>query len=214
MSHKSWQSRLRDMRSRLKAHWKRKVKLRCLQQLSVQDRKLHIGCGDHYLKDWINIDISANIKADLVWNVTNGLPFDNESVSLIHTEDFIEHLSLQEGQGLLAECFRVLVPGGVIRVLTPNLVTFARCYLERDTNSLKWYTDSFGVRTYAEMFNMGMRMGGHTFLYDEETLDLVLDEAGFEVIPTIFNQSSHSELCGLDIRGDGMSIYRDGRKPQ
>jgi GT2 family glycosyltransferase/predicted SAM-dependent methyltransferase len=180
--------------------------------LPLDDRKLHVGCGQNYLPGWINIDLNPSSKADLVWDVTQRLAFDDNSISLIHSEDFIEHISLEAGKNFFRECLRILRPGGVMRVLTPNLLVFARCYLERDAGSMKWYADNFGVRTYAEMFNFGMRMGGHTFLYDEETLDMVLREVGFEVIPTSFNQSCHPSLCNLDIRGDGLSIYRDCRK--
>jgi predicted SAM-dependent methyltransferase len=182
-------------------------------RLALEDRKLHIGCGQNYLRGWINVDMHPYSKADLVWDVTRGLPFDDASISLIHSEDFIEHISLQAGTDLFRESFRVLVPGGVMRLLTPSLHAFARCYLDRDPGSLKWYSEDFGVRTYAEMFNFGMRMGGHTFIYDEETLDLVLQEVGFEVIPARYNQSCHPGLCGLDLREGGIPIYRDCRKP-
>jgi predicted SAM-dependent methyltransferase len=187
--------------------------LRRFRHLSPQERKLHIGCGGHYLKGWVNVDISQATGADLIWDVTTGLPFARESVSLIHTEDFIEHLSLEGGKTVLKECFRVLIPGGFMRLLTPDLAMLVQCYLERDANALKWYKDKLGARTYAEMFNMGMRMGGHTFLYDEDILDILLTEAGFEALPATFNRSAHAGLCNLDIRSDGMRIYRDCRKP-
>jgi hypothetical protein len=53
-----------------------------------------------------------------------------------------------------------------MRVLTPDLLKFARGYVTRDPGTLEWYATNFGSKTFAEAFNFGMRMGGHTFLYD------------------------------------------------
>jgi predicted SAM-dependent methyltransferase len=210
-----WRLRPKGLLTRIRTYsvWRKRCNPRRFDHLPLSERKLHVGCGQEHLDGWINVDIAPGSKADLVWDVTRGLPFDDDSVSLIHSEDFIEHLSLEAGTAFFHECLRVLVPGGFMRVLTPDLLTFARAYVERGPGSLTWYADNFGVRTHAEMLNFGMRMGGHTFLYDEETLDLVLRAVGFEAIPADFNQSCHPDLCNLDIRGEGSSIYRDCRKP-
>lgn len=196
--------------------WQRQVQLRKINRLKAQDQKLHIGCGPNYLPGWINVDFSSINRADLIWDVTKGIPFESNSVRLIHSEDFLEHISLEHGRFFLQECYRVLVPGGVARFLTPNLTLLARQYLERDLEALNWYRDSFRTKTFAEMFNQGMRMEGHAFLYDEETLDLILKETGFEVYPSRYNQSIHLELCNLDVRGFGKpnTIYRDSQKPK
>jgi len=113
----------------------------------------------------------------------------------------------------LRECFRVLKQGGYMRLLTPDLEKFAADYLNRDEAHFQWYVDSFRCRTWAEAFNIGMRMGGHTFLYDQETLDMVLAEIGFEFKEVRPNESECPDLRGIDIRLEGISIYRECRKP-
>ncbi|MFA9564163.1 MAG: methyltransferase domain-containing protein [Acidimicrobiales bacterium] len=177
-------------------------------------KKLHLGCGGNYMPGWINIDLSPDTRADMVWDVTRGIPLESGSITSIYSEDFIEHITLEQGTEVLEECFRVLERGGFLRILTPDLLIFAKTYINREQTSLDWYGESFGTKTFGEMFNMGMRMGGHTFLYDEETLDLVLESVGFEVFTGSFNESPSPELSDLDIRGDGMSIYRDCKKPE
>lgn len=178
-------------------------------------RLLHIGCGGNRLEGWVNVDISEDSEADLLHNVADGsFPFEDGSIDVIHSEDFIEHIPLDSGGHFLRECYRVLKPGGYMRLLTPDLLGFARNYLNRDEEHFKWFADNFQCRTWAEAFNFGMRMGGHTFLYDEETLDLVLKETGFEVMPVKPNESECPDLRGIDIRLEGITIYRDCRKPE
>jgi predicted SAM-dependent methyltransferase len=52
----------------------------------------------HYLPGWINIDINPWSKADLVHDVTKGLPFPDRSIDVIHSEDFIELIALEHGK--------------------------------------------------------------------------------------------------------------------
>ena len=59
------------------------------------------------------------------------------------------------------------------------------------------------------MFNMGMRMAGHTFLYDRETLSLILKEAGYVIKETEYQQSEIEDLKNIDVRGDAVHIYYD-----
>ncbi len=174
--------------------------------------KLHIGSGPNRITDWINADIFPHPGIDIRLNVYDGLPFQDSSMRFIYSEDFIEHLSLEGARIFLSEAFRVLSPGGVMRVVTPNLAVFARQYINREEGMLKWYRENFNCRTFAEAFNLGMRMGGHLFLYDSETLEVELVQAGFMVHNATYKRSAYPELAGIDIRGDGMSLYYEATR--
>jgi predicted SAM-dependent methyltransferase len=58
------------------------------------------------------------------WTVTHDLttpiPLPDRSVSRIHTEDFLEHLAVERIESLLAECYRLLAPGGMMRIGLPD----------------------------------------------------------------------------------------------
>lgn len=106
--------------------------------------KLHFGCGPRVLKGWINIDLRFvpyaeylkyytdkhypdHVRGDrsdmYVLDITKSpIPLPDNSVDLIFHEDFIEHLSQKNQIILLAECLRVLKPGAVHRVNTPDLI--------------------------------------------------------------------------------------------
>lgn len=185
------------------------IKRRKAQTTENQSPRLQVGCGRRKMEGWCNVDLNPAWNPDVLVDVTKGLPFEDESFDLIYSEDFIEHIDLEQGRAFLRECHRVLRPGGWLRLLTPDLAVVCHHYFERNPMTMLWYRDEFGSRTAAEMVNEAMRMGGHTFLYDEETLSLILREASFGVRPTGFDESSQPELAGIDLRDSGFSIYLD-----
>ncbi|RLC82085.1 MAG: hypothetical protein DRJ03_10650 [Chloroflexi bacterium] len=174
---------------------------------------LHLGCGSRYFDKWINIDIMLSDPApDVFLDLQKAIPLSDSAVDYIYSEDFVEHLDFTTGCHLLGECARVLRNGGVMRILTPNLRTFALAYINRTESDLAYYREKFGCLTFAEMFNTGMRAWGHKFLYDEETLAKSLAQFGFAVKKRAFNCSEEPILCGIDRRNSAEgyhSIYFD-----
>ena len=93
-------------------------------------KKLHLGCGKRLLKGWINIDSQKGKGADLVRDLCKPLPYKNKSCNFIYSEHFIEHINETQGYKLMAECYRVLCPGGRIRIVTPDMKQYVKCYLD------------------------------------------------------------------------------------
>lgn len=177
--------------------------------------KVHFGCGYHKLHEWVNVDIDTSCHPDLVADLREGLPFKSNSIDDIHSEDFVDQLELEKAYRFFMECHRILKEKGVMRVLTPDLHQFARRYVEGDVILFKLWDEQIGLplktRRLCEIFNLAMRLGGHTFLYDEETLTHLLRECGFEPRKVSYQWSEESELRGLDIRSPqtGISLYFD-----
>lgn len=93
-------------------------------------RYLNIGCGEKYHHDWVNIDLASKSPLVLEHNILNGLPFaDNEFEVLYHSQ-VLEHLPRGKAEFFMRECFRVLVPSGILRVVVPDLENMAREYLK------------------------------------------------------------------------------------
>src|SRR5580700_9642003 len=59
--------------------------------------KVNIGCGKAPFEGWTNLDLDPESKADLLWDVTEGLPFSDDSCAFIYCEHFLEHISVQNG---------------------------------------------------------------------------------------------------------------------
>ncbi len=173
---------------------------------------LNVGCGTDYKKGWINIDNNSdnNIeKLDLNWDLRNPLPFDDDSVDYIFNEHLIEHLTVEEGKKVMADLMRVLRPGGVVRVATPDLEESVALYLNRNWRKdrlIKEFHLEF-VKTPAELLNMSFSWWGHKWLYDWTEMQRRLDEWGYKNYIKVKNgQSQHTALRKLEIRAQSSLI--------
>ena len=66
---------------------------------------------------------------NFIHDVRKPLRFADSSVGEIYASRVLEDLHFEEAQHLLTECFRVLQPGGVVRMVVPSLLTIVREYL-------------------------------------------------------------------------------------
>jgi len=90
---------------------------------------LNIGCGSTYHPDWINLDVAPSNPDVLTVDISKGLPFSSKFATVCYSSHVLEHLDKAGAKNLIAECFRVLKPGGVIRLAVPDLEVLARQYL-------------------------------------------------------------------------------------
>jgi cephalosporin hydroxylase/predicted SAM-dependent methyltransferase len=93
-------------------------------------RRLNLGCGRRFHQDWLNLDIVPAGPAVIQHNLIEPLPLDDATCSVVYHSHVLEHLPKDQAPAFLAECFRVLVPGGLLRIAVPDLETIARLYLE------------------------------------------------------------------------------------
>lgn len=94
-------------------------------------RLLNLGCGSRYHCDWVNIDFASRSPDVIEHNLLNGIPFHDNEFDVVYHSHVLEHFSKREGAAFLAECFRVLKPGGIIRIAVPDLEGIAREYLKQ-----------------------------------------------------------------------------------
>jgi len=187
----------------------REDELRRTQRGAKRPVALHIGSGGHYIRRWINVDFLSAPPVDISADASAALPFRSESVDYIHSEDFIEHVDLAGGKRFVAEAYRVLRAGGIMRLLTPDLrALIRRVYDDRETKHLAWCKSYFGTDDACESLNMHLRMNGeHRFVYDEECLRRVLHNAGFAVRLVRWNASRDPWLRYLDLRDFGLNLF-------
>jgi SAM-dependent methyltransferase len=70
--------------------------------------------------------LSDNI---VVHNLAKGLPFASNSVDVVYHSHLLEHLDRDKARIFLLETKRVLRPGGIQRIVVPDLEKAARAYL-------------------------------------------------------------------------------------
>src|SRR5262245_38575391 len=182
---------------------------------SPRGPRLHLGAGDHRLEGWINVDRLGSAAVDVRADCASPLPFRDRTVAFIHCEDLLEHLDLTGGKTLLAECFRVLRPGGVLRLLTPDLERLIHTvYARRDPRQLRWCAERLSADGPCEALNMHLRMNGeHRFVYDGTRLREILGGLGFSVRRVRWNRSSYPELRFLDLRDFGLNLFLEATRP-
>lgn len=91
---------------------------------------LNAGCGTKFHTDWINIDINSSSPHVRSFNFLNGLPYENNYFDVVYHSQVLEHFPKEKAPQFLSECFRVLKPDGVIRVVVPDLENIAREYIK------------------------------------------------------------------------------------
>jgi hypothetical protein len=92
---------------------------------------VNLGCGIRVHPDWVNFDMVSKSSGVIVTDLVRGIPLDDQVAEVVFHSHLIEHLDRAQAGFLTSECFRILKPGGHIRVATPDLETIARLYIEK-----------------------------------------------------------------------------------
>jgi SAM-dependent methyltransferase len=96
-------------------------------------KSVNLACGKVYVTSnhWINLDYASSDihvrQADLL----EALPFDSNSISLVYSSHFLEHIPLAQVPSFLKECYRILKPGGIIRLVLPDFEEMCHEYISQ-----------------------------------------------------------------------------------
>jgi predicted SAM-dependent methyltransferase len=177
--------------------------------VSQKGIRVNIGCGRNPTPGWINLDVIPH-PGVYFWDCRSGLPFSDGAVAAIYSEHFFEHLDLEsEARPFLRECLRCLQPRGVLRIVVPDAGAYLRVYggpWERlaemrplDCTANGWSDRWLGqvYQTKMQLMNAIFRQGyEHKYAYDDETLILVMREAGFpDAVVQQFGISTDSKMA-------------------
>jgi SAM-dependent methyltransferase len=180
-------------------------------------KKIQYGCGIKLMKDWVNVD-SLPIELLESWrndqipaaerigiegffyqslDLTSRQPFADDSFEFAFTEDFIEHLSQAESIIFLSECYRVLQPGGVLRMSFPGLEGILKSHYFQPTGYQSAYEAKVDCYDQWE----------HIHFYSREELRLVALHLGYSGVSfPDYGQSDHIALKGLDTRANQVNV--------
>ncbi|WP_370665885.1 methyltransferase domain-containing protein [Streptomyces sp. IBSBF 2507] len=168
--------------------------------------KVQIGGGAHRIDGFFNIDLVP--PADLLWDIREGIPLQDDSAEEIFSEHFLEHIDYPRSVKHYArEAHRVLVQGGRIVTGVPDAALALSQYpgaLEGSDEMIRrWYAkrDGLGdINTRLDLVNLVFRdqdddptYTPHLWAYDHDKLVQLFTEAGFTTVepwtfdPTIAN---------------------------
>jgi len=97
--------------------------------------KLNLGCAEHVIPGWINVDIRPIPGATVLSDIRR-LCFQSESFDIVRASHVLEHIPWWEVEQALKEWTRVLKNGGWLIVGVPDFDAIVMRYL-RDRDSLK-----------------------------------------------------------------------------
>jgi predicted SAM-dependent methyltransferase len=180
---------------------------------ATADPKLHVGAGPLRLPGWLNTDlVTGEVQLDL----GRRLPLPDSSFAYAFGEHVIEHLAPHTAERVLRELHRVLRPGGVLRLTTPDLRKIIAIYEDRNPvvaqREYGRFLAGLTGRRYergCQILNDYLRLWGHRYVFDEDDLSARLLEAGFEKVQRREpGESEHEALRGIEGHGGAEWVNR------
>ncbi|MFZ5553785.1 MAG: class I SAM-dependent methyltransferase [Bacteroidota bacterium] len=150
---------------------------------------LNLGCGITFHKEWTNVDFASFAPEVKAHNLLNGIPFGDNQFRVVYHSHVLEHFPKQKAPGFIRECYRVLQPGGIIRVAIPDLEKIANNYIKFLHESLENKTGAAEKYewTMLEMYDQVVRSssGGEMVNYIRDAKknndEFLLERNGWEV---------------------------------
>ncbi len=195
-------------------------------------KKLQLGTYNNALDGWLNSDVYLQSSQCVFLDAARPFPFADHTFDYIFSEHMIEHISYDEGLGMLHECLRVLRPGGKIRIATPNLDSFVSLFSAEKNDLQKrymqWYTKRY-LPTRHEIrqsfiINRCFYGWNHKFVYDFTTLRDSFEQAGFIDIRLCLTCESedehfqeidtHGAVVGNEEFNRFETLVLEGQRPQ
>ena len=168
---------------------------RIAQRRALEQRRdvlVNIGCGPFGQDGWVNLDLfpapGVTMRADARW----GLPLADGAARGIHVEHYFEHLEpTTERPRFLADCRRCLQPGGILRIVVPDMRKYIEAYLAPGWDVLNQVgcggdrpQDAFATKIEA-LNHVFVQDGEHYGGFDAEYLRNTLAQAGFDDIEQV-----------------------------
>lgn len=139
-------------------------------------KRINFGAGGCRIEGWQNTDIGYPEGPDKI-DMTKPLPFSDASVDIVFSEMACEHIDPHDAWDFLCECYRILKPGGLIRIVIPDFV------LSWTLKDPDWMRVNQGVTrndgTLREQMKTILFCHGHKALWTAPLMQAVLEAIGF-----------------------------------
>lgn len=152
-------------------------------------RKLHLGCGRVQIPGFFHVDMLESEHVDHVGSIDMLDFVPGETVELIYASHVLEHFGRWEYKQVLAEWWRVLRPGGVLRLAVPDFAMCAKLYYEKGLQD--------GLSGLVGLICGGQRhvLDTHRMVFDEALLTSALREVGFTAVRRWdWRQTEHAHI--------------------
>lgn len=184
---------------------------------------VNIGCGFTAGESWLNFDASPTLlyeKAPFLTTIykKNEVPFPKnvkygditkrrlctpDTADAVFASHVFEHLAHDEMQNALQNIFAMLKPGGIFRLIVPDLENRARKYIEnvdkkRSKASLEFISATgMGIKNSPKtLIRKLTRLFGHSqhlWMYDMISMESELEQVGFVNVRKCFLMTATSK---------------------
>lgn len=164
---------------------------------------LNLGCGNSFHPAWRNLDLVPQSSQVEAADLSQGIPCEDNSADAVYHSHLLEHLTQTSAREFVADCFRVLRPGGIIRIAVPDLEQIAIQYLK--TVDAAWDDPS------------EIHLANHYWMQLELLDQVVRHQSGgemgkFMTDPTVPNEEFIRNRLGNEV-GTAQSKSGDGEPP-
>lgn len=148
--------------------------------------KLHLGCGKRFIPNFVHIDAIDYPHVDHVATIDNLSFLADNSVDLIYNCHVLEHFKRRDVDRVLREWYRVLKPGGLLRISVPDFAKLCEIY-QRFGQLDKVIGALFGRQDY--LYNI------HYNVFDFASLSAALEHAGYiKVRRYDWRETEHADI--------------------
>lgn len=91
---------------------------------------LNVGCGNKIHEAWFNLDMATENPHVSSCNLLKGIPFPDDHFEVLYHSQVLEHFPKDKAPFFIKECWRVLKPGGIMRVVVPDLENIVNEYIK------------------------------------------------------------------------------------
>ena len=172
----------------------------------MNDLYMQFGCGWCAPSGWLNFDSSPTLRFERLpvigrlytrnarrfpdnvrcGDIVRGLPVAEGSCRGIYCSHILEHLALEDFRTALRRNFGYLKPGGVFRLVVPDLAALARAYVNSpDADAAHRFMESSFLgrktrpRSPAGFLRQWLGNSEHLWMWDEKAMRKELTDAGF-----------------------------------
>lgn len=170
---------------------------------------LNIGCGWDAPDGWRNFDGSPTLRFERIpfvghiyvknakkfpasveyGDIVKGLPIKDGSMEGVYASHVLEHLCRSDFYKALANIRRLLKPGGVLRLIVPDLLSRTKYYLsmielgEHGANDFLLESTLLGIseEPHSKIASAILALGNsaHKWMWDDLAVEFALRESGF-----------------------------------
>lgn len=175
--------------------------------------RLNWGCGADPAPGWINADRIDKPGIDIVRDIREGLPLEDDSIDYITSQHALQEVPFPDLVPVLGELRRVLRPGGVLRLVVPDADRAIRAYLEGDRSYFAVPDED--ARTIGGKFVAHILWYSHSrVMFTFDFMEELLQRAGFQpAVRSSFREttSDFADIVELDDREEE-SVFVEARK--